>query len=38
MKILLKNLEKKVVEDKSLLRNYMMKQKSQLGVRVVKVK
>lgn len=30
--------QKKVVEDKSLLRNYMMKQKSQLGVRVVKVK
>lgn len=32
------SLQKKVVEDKSLLRNYMMKQKSQLGVRVVKVK
>lgn len=32
------SLQKKVVEDKSLLRNYMLKQKSQLGVRVVKVK
>ena len=32
------SLQKKVVEDKSLLRNYMQKQKSQLGIRVVKVK
>lgn len=32
------SLQNKVVEDKSLLRNYMMKQKSQLGIRVVKVK
>ena len=32
------SLQKKVVEDKSLLRNYMKKQKSQLGIRVVKVK
>ena len=32
------SLQKKVVEDKSLLRSYMKKQKSQLGIRVVKVK
>jgi len=32
------SLQKKVVEDKSLLRNYMKKQKSQLGIRVVKIK
>ena len=32
------SLQNKVVEDKSLLRNYMKKQKSQLGIRVVKVK
>ena len=32
------SLQKKVVEDKSLLRNYMKKQKSQLGIRVVMVK
>ena len=32
------SLQKKVVEDKSLLKTYMQKQKSQLGIRVVKVK
>ena len=32
------SLQNKVVEDKSLLRNYMKKQKSPLGIRVVKVK
>ena len=32
------SLQNKVVEDKSLLRSYMRKQKSQLGIRVVKVK
>lgn len=32
------SLQKKVVEDKSLLKTYMQKQKLQLGIRVVKVK